>query len=68
MPEDGAAKASVDAGHGVLLTPNHCRMCDPLVLGEVAKQLRISYYAMVSWHAFQQDLFHGAHASPDGWI
>lgn len=50
-------QASIDAGHGVLLTPNHCRPCDPLVLGEVGKQLRINYYAMVSWHAFQQDRF-----------
>ena len=48
-------KESVDAGHGILLTPNHCRMCDPFVLGEAAILLKICYYAMVSWHAFQQD-------------
>lgn len=49
--------ASVEAGHGILIAPNHCRMCDPFVLGEVAKKLKISYYAMVSWHAFNQDWF-----------
>ena len=26
-------QASVDAGHGIIITPNHCRMSDPLTLG-----------------------------------
>ncbi|MBN1853974.1 MAG: 1-acyl-sn-glycerol-3-phosphate acyltransferase [Pirellulales bacterium] len=50
-------KASIDAGHGILLAPNHSRLSDPFVLGEVAIQLKICYYAMVSWHAFQQSWF-----------
>jgi hypothetical protein len=25
-------RASVDMRHGILLTPNHCRPCDPMVL------------------------------------
>ena len=26
-------RASLDAGHGIMLAPNHCRPCDPMVLG-----------------------------------
>ena len=29
-------KASVAAGHGIVLTPNHCRPCDPMVIGALA--------------------------------
>ena len=30
-------KASLDAGHGVILAPNHCRMSDPLTFGELTR-------------------------------
>lgn len=50
-------KASIDAGHGILVTPNHSRMCDPFVLGQATRPLRTHYYVMVSWHAYQQSWF-----------
>ena len=50
-------QASIEAGHGVLLAPNHCRLSDPLVLGYLAKQVNRYFYAMASWHLFNQDWF-----------
>ncbi|MCA9232688.1 MAG: 1-acyl-sn-glycerol-3-phosphate acyltransferase [Planctomycetales bacterium] len=47
--------ASLEAGHGVLLAPNHCRMSDPLTLNQIAQQLHCSVHAMASWHLFKQD-------------
>lgn len=50
-------KKSIDAGHAVLLTPNHCRYADPLVLGWPARQLRVHVFAMASWHLFAKSRF-----------
>lgn len=50
-------RASVDAGHGILLTPNHCRTADPLVMGWLAQAAGIHVYAMASWHLFNQSRF-----------
>jgi 1-acyl-sn-glycerol-3-phosphate acyltransferase len=50
-------KRSLDAGHGVLLTPNHCRIGDPLVMGWLAREVRCHVYAMASWHLFHQSGF-----------
>ena len=47
-------KASVDAGHGVLLTPNHCRDCDPFVLQPLASAIGRPLFLMASWHVFMQ--------------
>jgi len=47
-------RASLDAGHGVLITPNHCGTADPLVMGWVADEARTHVYAMASWHLFNQ--------------
>jgi len=47
--------ASLAAGHGILLAPNHCRMSDPLTLNLIARRLKCSMYAMASWHLFKQD-------------
>lgn len=41
--------------HGILLTPNHCRMSDPIVMGMLARQVGCHVYAMASWHLFNQD-------------
>ena len=48
-------KQSLAAGHGILLTPNHCRPADPFVLGVLAKTVRTPLFFMASWHAFMQD-------------
>jgi 1-acyl-sn-glycerol-3-phosphate acyltransferase len=50
-------KSSIDAGHAILLTPNHCRYADPLVLGWPARQLRTHVFAMASWHLFAKSRF-----------
>lgn len=47
-------RASLRAGHGILLTPNHCRPADPVVIGFLARQADCALYAMASWHLFHQ--------------
>ncbi|MCA9174453.1 MAG: 1-acyl-sn-glycerol-3-phosphate acyltransferase [Planctomycetales bacterium] len=50
-------KASLQAGHSVMMTPNHCRTADPLAMGWVTKEAGCHVYAMASWHLFNQDWF-----------
>lgn len=50
-------KASLQAGHGVLLTPNHSRPADPVAMGWLARECSTHVYAMASWHLYQQDWF-----------
>ncbi len=52
-------KESLDRGDGILLSPNHCRYADPLVLGWPARLLKTNLYAMASWHLFNQGTFDG---------
>jgi 1-acyl-sn-glycerol-3-phosphate acyltransferase len=47
-------QASIKSGDSVLLAPNHCRPCDPLVVGVMHVQIRQPYYVMASWHLFMQ--------------
>src|SRR5512140_2226227 len=46
-------RASLAAGHGVMLAPNHCRPCDPLVLGILAREAGCLLNIMASWHLFK---------------
>jgi 1-acyl-sn-glycerol-3-phosphate acyltransferase len=48
-------RASLDAGHGIMLAPNHCRPCDPMVLGVLSDQLARPFYIIASWHLFMQN-------------
>lgn len=41
------------AGHSILLTPNHCRTADPVVLLQMAKRIRQSLFIMASSHLFR---------------
>ena len=50
-------RASLDAGHGILLTPNHSRPADPIVMGLLAREVKTHVFAMASWHLYQQDWF-----------
>lgn len=50
-------RESMRQGHGVLLTPNHCRYADPMVMGMVAKEAQVHLFAMASWHLFHQSAF-----------
>lgn len=47
-------RTSLAAGHGVLLTPNHCRPCDPFVIAKLCQQAGCYPYVMASWHLFHQ--------------
>ena len=41
------------SGHGLLLTPNHSRMTDPLVLQQLSALLDQPFYTMASSHLFR---------------
>ncbi|MEQ1828807.1 MAG: 1-acyl-sn-glycerol-3-phosphate acyltransferase [Pirellula sp.] len=47
-------RESMRQGHGVLLTPNHCRYADPFVMSHVANEANLQFYSMASWHLFNQ--------------
>jgi 1-acyl-sn-glycerol-3-phosphate acyltransferase len=49
---------SIAAGHGVLLTPNHCRDEDPLVVGMLTREVHSPFFILASWHLFMQDRLH----------
>jgi 1-acyl-sn-glycerol-3-phosphate acyltransferase len=48
-------RASLAARHGVMLAPNHCRPCDPMVLGALSYEVRRPFYIVASWHVFMQN-------------
>jgi 1-acyl-sn-glycerol-3-phosphate acyltransferase len=48
-------RQSIDAGHGVLLAPNHCRDEDPLVLSMLSREVKSPFFIMASWHLFMRD-------------
>lgn len=50
-------KASLAAGHSIMLAPNHCRISDPMVLGVLGMEADCHLYAMASWHVFKQSRF-----------
>ena len=47
--------SSLKAGSGVLLASNHCRPCDPMVLGLLAREVACPFNIMASWHLFMQN-------------
>jgi len=47
-------KRSLQAGHGVILAPNHCRYADPIAMGWIAREVDVYIYSMASWHLFHQ--------------
>jgi 1-acyl-sn-glycerol-3-phosphate acyltransferase len=47
--------SSLKAGSGVLLASNHCRPCDPMVLGLLAREVSRPFHVMASWHLFMQN-------------
>ena len=48
-------RASLDAGHAIILAPNHCRPCDPMVIGMLTRTLRRPPYTLASSHLFRQN-------------
>jgi 1-acyl-sn-glycerol-3-phosphate acyltransferase len=47
-------RASVAAGHGIMLAPNHCRPCDPFVVGGLGYEIGRPVHIMASSHLFMQ--------------
>ncbi len=47
-------RASIDAGHAVLMTPNHPRLADPATMHNIAMEAGCPLYFMASWHLFNQ--------------
>lgn len=45
-------RASLAAGHGIMLVANHCRPCDPMVLDSLAAAVRRPFHVIASWHVF----------------
>ncbi len=50
-------RASLAAGHGIMLAPNHCRPPDPMVLGHLSFAVGRPFYVIASWHLFMQSAF-----------
>ena len=48
-------RASIAAGHAVLVTPNHPRTADPLAMGWLAVETPCHFHFMASWHLFMQN-------------
>jgi 1-acyl-sn-glycerol-3-phosphate acyltransferase len=46
--------ASVAAGHGIMLAPNHCRPGDPFVMAKLGYAVGRHIHAIASWHIFMQ--------------
>ena len=47
-------RASIDAGHAILMTPNHPRLADPANLHSLGIAAGCPLYFMASWHLFNQ--------------
>lgn len=47
-------KQSIAAGHGVMLTPNHCRPPDPMIMAHVGYAVGRPLHTLASWHLFKQ--------------
>lgn len=45
-------RASLEAGHGVVIAGNHCRPCDPMVLDALSARVRKPFHIISSWHVF----------------
>jgi 1-acyl-sn-glycerol-3-phosphate acyltransferase len=45
-------RASLAAGHGILITPNHCRDEDPFLLNTLAKNVGRPFFVVASAHLF----------------
>ena len=50
-------RESIEAGHGVMLTPNHPRTADPISIFHLAQETPCGLYAMASWHLFNNGWF-----------
>jgi 1-acyl-sn-glycerol-3-phosphate acyltransferase len=51
-------KASLEAGHGILIVPNHSRLSDPVALGLLTKVTGRNINIMASSHVFLESRLH----------
>lgn len=54
-------KASIDAGKGVLIAPNHIHTADPPAVGLIGISIKQYFYYAASWHLF-------AHGGFSSWV
>jgi 1-acyl-sn-glycerol-3-phosphate acyltransferase len=47
-------RQSLQQGAGIILTPNHCRWADGLVMAAMGLQLKQYFFYLVSYHLFKQ--------------
>ena len=47
-------RASIEAGHGIILAPNHSRPADPFVVGMLGRSVGSLFFTLASWHLFMQ--------------
>ena len=47
-------RESLQAGHGIILCPNHSSISDPMMCGTITTGVPCHAYAMASWHVFRQ--------------
>ncbi len=52
---DEKLRASIDAGHGVLITPNHSRDEDPFIISALAKKIGKPFFVVASAHLFMHN-------------
>lgn len=52
-------RQSLRNGDGVLVAPNHCRPCDPMLMGMVARATDTPFFIMASAHLFTLSRFQG---------
>lgn len=45
-------RASLNAGHGIMIVANHCRPCDPMVVDALAVAVGRPFTVISSWHVF----------------
>jgi len=48
-------RASLGAGHGILITPNHCRDEDPFILSRLAQEVGQPFFVVASAHLFMHN-------------
>ena len=53
-------KKSIDAGHAVMMIPNHPRTSDPVVMYDLMRRVKTPMFAMASWHLFNHGWFNKA--------
>jgi 1-acyl-sn-glycerol-3-phosphate acyltransferase len=52
---DDKLRASIDAGHGVLVTPNHSRDEDPFILSALSRKAGRPFFVVASAHLFMHN-------------